>query len=72
MNVFCTPAEITEFDIKVLVHENVFGFNVSVVDIVFMQVVKGQGDLDDHSAGIFFLEIVVFLNEAEKVALKSN
>jgi hypothetical protein len=41
-------SEIGQFDESVLIDQDVFGFQVSVDDIVLVQVVQGIEDLQEH------------------------
>ncbi len=63
-------AKVDDFDFEgfLWVHEEVFGFEIAVADFLRVQVPDHIDHLSEDYAGVFFVEVAVFLESFEEFA----
>jgi len=64
----CSQAEVGEQQVAIGVEQDVLGLQVSVDDLLFMEVAESDGNLGDHKASLFFWEASLLDEMSEQLA----
>ena len=69
MDVLSAPAKITEFDIVFIIEEQVLRLDITVENIIIMEVLDSFASLDKVLAGLLLIDFLFLLNIAIEVAI---